>query len=96
MDEPLHVYKVIVTGINVDLVRIEPDHPGYNDAREHAILRDRSGINLVHQQQVDHTSREGEHSFLSLDNARSFALLQLKVIEDEIEANFDRIQSFSD
>lgn len=95
MTETNPIYQVAVTGFEVEIHRLNHQDEGYQSARDHAIRRDRDAIDLSIQKRDKGESEDGIYTFLLLENARAFALLQLKFIEDKVSGNLDRIQAFT-
>jgi hypothetical protein len=90
------IFNVVVSGTDVSIDRLLPKNDGYAQAKENVIFRERDAIEVYQGKQESGASQDGVYSFQTLNNAKSFALLQLKSIEQAIEDNLDRIQAYTD
>ncbi len=88
------VYQVVIKDLEVSIKKIGPSAKAYKKASEKVILRERDAIERYRDATKKGLPANGSWHFASLENAKSFALLQLKTIEQSVEDNLDRIQGY--
>ena len=94
MNDSAPVFTVSIDGGRVDLLKIEPDRPGYKKANKKAILRQRDALEL-HLKLKAEGKIDGVYAFRYLDTARTFAMLHLMAVEHAIQDNIDRILNYA-
>lgn len=87
------LYLVTVRDALVSIDAIEPGADRYAAAEESVIYRERDAIEL-HREATADSAASGSWSFASLENAKSFALLHMKTIEQRVADNLDWIQAY--
>ena len=88
------MFNVIVDANGVTLRKIEPGRPGYRQAKKKMILRQRDVIERFQSLKAAGDSFDGIHSFQFLDTAKTFAMLLLEAIDQEVQDNLDRVQTY--
>ncbi|HEX9788570.1 MAG TPA: hypothetical protein VGB09_11115 [Candidatus Binatia bacterium] len=88
------IFNVIIDSKGVTLRKIKPGRPGYSGAKKKVILRQRDAIELFQRLKAADNGLEGVFSFQFLDTAKTFAMLFLEMMEQEIEDNLDRVQTY--
>jgi hypothetical protein len=92
-DKPT-LFNVLIDATGVILYKLEPGRRGYAGAKKNVILRERDAIKLFQDKKTRGDSFDGSYHFQSLQNAKTFALLRLKALEQGLEDNLDRIQTY--
>ena len=94
MTDSAPIYNVIIDAKSVVLEKIEPGRPGYKKASKGAILRQRDAIERHQKLKAAGDGAYGTYSFQFLDTAKTFALLRLRAMDNEIQDNLDRVQAY--
>ncbi|MBT8146301.1 MAG: hypothetical protein KJN90_05565 [Gammaproteobacteria bacterium] len=89
------IYTVTVEATEVSIEKLDPSEECYSKAFDNVILRERDAFEICRKNEESKTLQNGVYYFLTLENAKSFAMLQLKVVEQAIEDNLDRIQGYT-
>lgn len=88
------IYRVSVKE-HVSIDCLLPDDAAFAEAREAIIYRECMAIERFHENAEAGTLR-GEYYFSSLDNARSYALLNLQADQQRLSANINRVLGYED
>ena len=94
MSDNAPIFNVIVDAKGVLLSKIEAGRPGYRKASKNMILRERDAIERYRSLKAAGGSFDGTYSFQLLDTAKTFAMLRLEALEQEIQDNLDRVQAY--
>jgi hypothetical protein len=90
------IFKVTVDANGVALQKIEPGRPGYGKASKDVILRQRDAIERYQKLRESPDGFHGVYSFQFLDTAKTFAMLRLRAMEQDVQDNLDRIQTYGE
>jgi len=88
------IFNVIIAAKSVTLEKVKPGRPGYRKASKDAILRQRDAIERYQKLKAARDGFLGTHSFQFLDTAKTFAVLYLRALDQEIQDNLDRVLSY--
>jgi len=88
------IFNVIIDEKSIALEKIEPKNQRYRKVSKEVILRQRDAIERFQKLKAEGGSFVGTHSFQFLDTAKTFAMLRLRAMEQDIQDNLDRIQSY--
>ena len=88
------IFSVIIDAKGVTLEKIKPGRPGYGKASKGLILRQRDAIERYQKLKGAGGRFPGTYSFLFLDTAKTFAMLRLRAMDNEIQDNLDRVQAY--
>lgn len=88
------IFNVIIDAKGVALQKIEPGRPGYGKASKNLILRQRDAIERHQKLKSGGEGFYGTYSFQFLDTAKTFAMLRLRAMDNQIQDNLDRIQAY--
>ncbi len=91
-NDPL--FSVIIDAKGVTLRRIEPGRPGFRKASKEMILRQRDAIERYRNLKAAGDGFDGTYSFRFLDTAKTFAMLRLQAMENDVQDNLDRVQAY--
>ena len=94
MTDNVPLFNVIIDAKGVTLRKIEPGRPGYRKASKNVILRQRDAIERYRNLKSAGDGFDGIYSFQFLDTAKTFAMLRLQAMENEIQDNLDRVQAY--
>ena len=94
MNDSATIFNVIIDAKGVTLTKIEPGRPGYRKASKGLILRQRDAIERYQELKAAGSSFDGTYSFQFLDTAKTFAMLRLRAMDNQIQDNLDRIQAY--
>ena len=94
MAEGEPIYVVEIAGIEVSMETLAPEDPAWAAAEQEVIYRERDAIELQRSRREAGESLDGRYGFFVLQTAKAFALLHLKSVEQRVEDNLDRIQTF--
>ncbi len=89
------IFNVIIDKKGITLKKIKSGRAGYDKAKKNVILRERDAIELFQNTKAAEKDIEGVYSFQFLETAKTFAMLHLKVKEDEVANNLDHIQAYN-
>ncbi len=88
------IFNVIINAKGVTVEKIKPGRPGYRKASKRVILRQRDAIERYQKLKAAGDGFNGVYSFQFLDTAKTFAMLRLEAMEQEIQDNLDRVQAY--
>ena len=88
------IFNVIINAKGVTLEKIKPGRRGYRKASKRVILRQRDAIERYQNLKAAGDGFDGIYSFQFLDTAKTFAMLRLEAMEQEIQDNLDRVQAY--
>ena len=91
--DTLPMFNVIIDANGVTLRKIEPGRPSYREAKKKMILRERDAIERFQSLKAAGNGFDGVHSFQFFEAAKTFAMLCLQAMEQEIQDNLDRVQA---
>ena len=94
MTDSAPIFNVTIDAKGVVLEKIEPGRPDYRRASKATILRRRDAIERFQKLKAAGDSFFGTYSFLFLDTAKTFAMLRLRAMDNEIQDNLDRVQAY--
>ena len=89
------IYNVVIRQNDVTINKLEPDQRGYAKANRDLILRERDAIELFQRRKTEGGDYDGTYSFRFLETAKTFAMLRLKTVEEEIEDSLDKVQTYN-
>ena len=88
------IYRVRV-GEEVSIDCLRPEAPEFDEVQEAVIHRE--GVTIEHfHNNASAGTLPGDHYFSSLDNARSYALLNLQAVQQRLSANINRVLNYAD
>ena len=87
------IFSVTIDARNVGLKKIGPRRRAFRKARKKVILRQRDAIELFRKLKTS-GKFNGVYHFQSADSAKTFAMLRLHAMEQEIQDNLDRVQAY--
>lgn len=95
MTKKLPLFNVTVKASGVRIEKVLPANSDYAKASQNMILRHRDAI--VHFKNKSASSRRftGTYSFQHIDTARTFAMLYLERMQQDVEDNIDRILAYA-
>jgi hypothetical protein len=88
------IFSVIIDAKGVAIRKMEPRRREYRKARKSIILRQRDAIELFRKMKNRGSRFNGTYHFQFLDSAKTFAMLRLHALEDEVQDNLDRIEAY--
>ena len=94
MTDNAPIFTVTIDAKGVALEKIEPGRPGYRKAAKGIILRQRDAIERHQKLKAAGAGYYGTYCFQFLDTARTFAMLRLRAMDQELQDNLDRIQAY--
>lgn len=95
MDAQPELFKVTVAESKVRIERLTPNDKDYESFTERVMLRERDAIQAFRDRKDRGDSLDGLYIFANLENAKSFALLQLMTIQEGVADNLDEIQAYA-
>jgi len=95
MDAEPDLFKVTVADSRVRVERLTPRDKDYQSLSEQVMLRERDAIQAFRDKKDRGDSLDGLYIFANLENAKSFALLQLMTIQESVADNLDEIQAYA-
>ena len=94
MSDNAPIFNVIINAKGVTVEKIKPGRSGYRKASKGVILRQRDAIERYQKLKAAGGRFDGIYSFQFLDTAKTFAMLRLEGLEQEIQDNLDRVQAY--
>jgi len=88
------IFNVIIDAKGVALKKIKPGRPGYRKASKSVILRQRDAIERYQKLKAAGNRPHGTYSFQFLDTAKTFAMLHLRAMDQEVQDNMDQVQAY--
>ena len=95
MSHATDLFTVTVNGSTVRVDRLPAEDNNYRALSEQVILRERDAIQLFRDKKDQGEDLDGIYVFANLENARSYALLQLMTIQERVADNLDEIQAYT-
>ena len=94
MGEKNDLFRVVVSGRDVVISKVQRRDPDYETAKKTATVRIVEAMRIMRDQESDLSKLDSSHYFVSLPAAKDFARMAFKDISEALALTWDAVEAY--
>lgn len=94
MGEKNDLYRVVVSGRDVVIAKVQKRDPDYEIAKKTATVRIVEAMRIMRDQESDLSKLDSSHYFIGLAAAKDFARMAFKDLSESLALTWDAVEAY--